>query len=215
MHINISAIPPVAKLGLGFGPFILHLPLFTGPLPPNFCFSALSWLHNNIRSGVTNHMPGAASCNAISPPKPFLSQHPPLHHSALGFPHPHPHHQVFSTPTKRSLKMESHVQIKTLRKLTPWRGKHLLSGRWLVPKSCVWFHQTSEFLACVSRCAEHSRGTQQLFNSDGEEATNGKTKPSSCIKNKAGTQPWFQHMLPTSLEPIPSLGCHWVKKLYS
>lgn len=121
MHINISEIPSVAKLGLGFGPLFLYLPLFTGPLPSSLCFSALSWLHNNIRSGVTNHTLGAASCNAISPPKPFLSQHPPLHHPALCFPHPRPHHQVVSTPPKKSLKMETHIQIKTWKKLMPWR----------------------------------------------------------------------------------------------
>lgn len=121
MHINISEILPIAKLALGFGPVFLYLSLFAGPLPSSFCFSALSWLYNNIRSGVTNHTLGAASCNAISPPKPVLSQHPPLHHPALCFPHPRLHHQVVSTPTKRNLKMETHIHIKTLRKLMPWR----------------------------------------------------------------------------------------------
>lgn len=55
-----------------------------------------------------------------------------------------------------------------------------------MPGSFVWPHQTAKFLACVPRCAEHSRGTQQLSRGGGEEAANEKTKPSSRTKSKAG-----------------------------
>lgn len=72
--------------------------------------------------------------------------------------------------------METHMHIKTLRKLMVERVKSLLSGRWQMPESFVWLHQTGRFLTCVSQCADHSRGTQQLINGGGEEAANGKTK---------------------------------------
>ena len=55
-----------------------------------------------------------------------------------------------------------------------------------MPGSFVWLHQTAKCLACVPRCAEHSRGTQQLSRGGEEEVANEKTKPSSCTKNKAG-----------------------------
>lgn len=77
-----------------------------------------------------------------------------------------------------------------------------------MPESFVWLHQTAKFLACVPQCAEHSRGTQQLSRGGGEEAANEKTKHSSCTKSKAGIQPCFQHVLPTSLESMPSLDGH-------
>lgn len=218
MHINISAIhppPPLLNLALA----LAHLSC-TCLYSLGLCL-LISASQHCLGSTATSDLESRTTRLELPPVTPSPLQSPFLANILCYTAQPSASHtltlttKLSPTPTKRSLKMESHMQLKTPRKLRPWRGKRLLSGRWFVSESFIWLHQTAKLLACVPRCAEHSRGTQQLSRGGGEEAANEKTEPSSCTKSKAGTQPCFQHILCTSLKSTTSLGRHWVEKLSS
>ena len=123
-------------LNLASGPSFSNLPLFPGGLSSFSLFLniILAPPQSCLESGTA--CLGNASWNAICSEKrkTLHRQHFPLCPPSPASPILA---RVVSTSSKGNLKMESHVQMETLRNPVPWRDDHLPQGRWLMLESFV------------------------------------------------------------------------------
>lgn len=130
-------------LNLASGPSFSYLPLFPGGLPSFSLFLNIILAPPQSCLKSRTACLGNASWNAICSEKKKTTLHrqhfplcPPSSSSPILA-------RVVSTSSKGSLKMESHVQMETLRNPVPWRDDHLSQGRWLLLESFLCPHWTT------------------------------------------------------------------------
>lgn len=134
MDGDLAATPSVTKLGFW------SLILIPASIPWGFAFIfSVSQHHLGPTpklSQVTNCMPWKCllECHLFWEKKTLHRQHFPLCPPSPASPILA---RVVSTSSKGSLKMESHVQMETLRNPVPWRDDHLPQGRWLMLESFI------------------------------------------------------------------------------